>query len=163
MIYALIVLIAVLVLLQLLLRTNTAVVFLAVCAGSVLLSAAGKDTNLLAHSMGTSVQVSSNAVQAAIVLMPGLISALLLRKRIPKTLLIIAVVPAVCSAIVGLTLVYPFLSGSFQNTLTKSQGWSLIAQYYEVIVVAGIISSLFVMALTIPKHHHEDKHKKGKH
>jgi hypothetical protein len=163
MIYALVVLIVVLVVLQLLLRTNTAVVFLAICAGSVLLSAAGKDTDLLAHSMGASVKVSSNAVQAAIVLLPGIISAILLRKRITKTKLLLAVVPALCASIVGLTLVYPFLTGSFQTTLTASKGWSLIAQYYEVIVAVGIVSSLFVVAFTIPKHHKDGKHKKGKH
>jgi hypothetical protein len=162
MVYDLIALITILVALQVALRTNTAVVFLAVCAGGVLLSAAGKDTNLLAHSMGSQVKVSSNAVQAAIVLMPGIISAVLLRKRISKAKIVITIVPALCAAIVGLTLVYPFLTGSFQNTLASSKGWSLVAQYYEVVVVVGIVSSLFVMAFTIPKHH-KDPHKKGKH
>lgn len=163
MIYALIVLIAIVVLLQLLLRTNTAVVFFAVCAGSVLVTAAGKDTDLLAHSLGSSVQVSTNVAQAAVALLPAIISAILLRKRISKTRLFMAVVPAFCSALVGLTIVYPFLSWSFQNTLTSSKGWPLIAQYYELIVVVGIISSLVVLALTLPKNHHKDGHKKHKH
>jgi len=163
MIYALIVLIAVVVLLQLLLRTNTAVVFFAICAGSVLVVAAGKDTDLLAHSLGGRLQVSTNVAQAAVALMPAVISAILLRKRISKPLLFMALLPALCTALVGLTVVYPFLSGSFQNTLTASKGWPLIAQYYELIVVIGIISSLVVLALTIPKHHKKDKHKKGKH
>ncbi|CAN5444663.1 hypothetical protein BH10PAT3_BH10PAT3_1550 [soil metagenome] len=163
MIYALIVLIALVVALQLFFRTNTAVVFLAVCAGSVLLSAAGKDTDLLARSVGSSVKVSSNAVQAIVVLLPGLISGVLLRKRIPKSKMLLAIVPAVCAAVVGLTLVYPFLTSSFQATLTASRGWSLIAQYYEFIVVAGIVASLLTIALTIPKEHKDGKHKKGKH
>ncbi|MDB5182571.1 MAG: hypothetical protein JWO47_355 [Candidatus Saccharibacteria bacterium] len=163
MIYALIVIIAIVVALQLLLRTNTAVVFFAVCAGSVLVAAAGKDTDLLAHSLGGKLQVSTNVAQAAVMLFPAIISAILLRKRIKKPLLIMAVVPALCSALVGLTIVYPFLSGSFQNTLTASTGWPLIAQYYELIVVVGIVSSLLVLALTIPKHHKDDHHKKGKH
>ena len=163
MIYALIVVITALVLVQLVLRTNTAIVFLAICSGSVLLSAAGKDTSLLAHSIGSSMQVSNNALQATIVLLPGIISAILLRSRMTKAKLPLAVIPAICAAIVGLTLVYPFLTLSFQNTLIASKGWSLIAQYYEVIVVIGIVSSLLTMAFTVPKHHGDDKHKKGKH
>jgi hypothetical protein len=162
MIYALIALIAVITLLLLYLRTNTGVVFLALCAGSVLLSAAGKDTDLLAHSVGSSVRFSSNVVQAVLVLLPGIVSAVMLRKRIPKHKLLFAVVPAFCASIVGLTLVYPFLSGSFQSTLTSAKGWSLIAQYYEFIVVVGVVSSLVTIALTMPKHH-GDHHKKGKH
>lgn len=161
MIYALIVLISVLVLLQLVMRTNTAVVFFAVCAGSVLLSAAGKDTDLLAHSLGSSVQVSSNMVQAGLVLLPAIVSALLLRKRISKGLVLITLVPALCASVVGLAIVYPFLSGSFQSTLVASKGWSLIAQYYEFTVAVGIVSSMFVLALTMPKHHHAGRHKKS--
>lgn len=163
MIYALIVTITVVVLLQLVLRTNTAVVFFAVCAGSVLVAAAGKDTDLLAHSLGVKIQVSTNVAQAVVAVFPAIISALLLRKRISKPLLFLAIVPAISTALVGLTIIYPFLSGSFQATLTASKGWPLIAQYHELIVVVGIISSLLVLALTIPKHHNEDKHKKGKH
>ncbi len=163
MIYALIALIVVIVILQLLLKTNTAVVFFAICAGSVLVAAAGKDTDLLAHSLGSNMQVSTNVLQAATVLLPGVISALLLRKRVSATLSIIAIIPAVCSALVGLTTVYPFLSGSFQNTLTASTGWPLIVRYYELIVVVGIVFSLILLALTMPKYHKDDKHKKGKH
>ncbi len=160
MIYALIIVVAIAVALQLLLRTNTAVVFFAVCAGSVLVSAAGKDTDLLAHSLGGSIQLSTNVAQAALVLLPGIFSAILLRKRVSKALLLLAVIPALSSTLVGLTIVYPFLSGSFQSTLNSSRGWPLIAQYYELIVVIGIISSLAVMAVTVPKHHKVDKHKK---
>ena len=160
MIYALIALIAFIVLVQLLLKTNTAVVFFAICAGSILVAAAGKDTDLLAHSLGSRVQVSTNIMQVAFVLLPGIVSALLLRKRISSGLMIIALIPAICSALVGLTIVYPFLSGSFQSTLTASTGWPLIAQYYGVIVTVGIISSLILLALTIPKHNKDEKHKK---
>lgn len=162
MIYALIAVIAIITFSLVLLRTNSGVVFLAVCAGSVLLNAFGKDTNLLANSFGSTVSVSTNALQAAFVLMPGVVSALLLRKRVPKSRILLAVIPAFCTAVVGLTLVYPFLSGSFQNTLVDSKGWSLIAQFYELVVIVGIVSSLTIITFTIPKHH-QDKHKKVKH
>lgn len=151
MIYALFILISLLVSLQMLIRTNTAVVFLAVCAGSVLLSAAGKDTDLLAHSVGTGVQVSSSTVQAIVVLLPGVITAIVLRKRITRSKMLFALLPAICASVVALALVYPFLSSSFQTTLAASQGWSLLAQYYELIVVVGIFSSLLAIAVTIPK------------
>jgi hypothetical protein len=163
MIYALIALVSVVSLILLLMRTNTAVVFLAVCAGSVLLNAAGKDTDILTHSFGSGSSTPNNIVQAGLVLLPGIVSAILLIKRIPKRKLFLAVVPAVCATIVGLTLVYPFLTSSFQSTLTKSKGWSLIAQYYELIVALGIVSSLFTIAFTIFKPHKNEGNKKKKH
>ena len=162
MIYALIALITLVTVLLILIRTNTGVVFLAVCAGSVLLAAAGKDTDLLANSIGPGMRVSSNIIEAIVVLLPGIVSAIMLRKRVSHTKMFVAVVPAFCAAVVGLTLVYPFLSGSFQMTLSASKGWSLVAQYYELVVVIGIITSLITIALTTPKHH-KDGHKKGKH
>jgi hypothetical protein len=161
MIYALIALISSITLLLLFMRTNTAVVFLSVCAGSLLLSAMGKDTDILAHSFSSGPGVPSNVIQAALVLLPGIISAIVLSKRISRAKLLLAIVPALCAVVVGLTLVYPFLSGSFQQTLIASKGWSLIAQYYELIVAAGITSSLFTIVITMPRQHKEDKHKKG--
>lgn len=163
MIYALIVVVAVITALQLLIRTNTGVVFFAVCAGSVLLAAAGKNTDLLTSSVSSSVRLSNNAVQAGVVLLPAVVTAIVLRKRISKSKVLFAVVPALGAAVVGLTLVYPFLTVSFQETLQASKGWSLIAQYYELIVIVGILSSLVTIALTIPKQHHIGKGKKGKH
>jgi len=163
MIYALIALITIVSLVLVLMRTNAAVVFLAVCAGSILLAAAGRDTNLLAQSVGTGLEVSGNAIQAMLLLAPGVVSAVLLRKRVPSSKMLFNVVPAFCAAVVGLTLVYPFLSSSFQSTLIASNGWSMIAQYYELIVVVGIVSSLVTIALTIPKHHKVGRHKKGSH
>lgn len=162
MIYALIALISVISAVLLLIRTNTAVVFLSVCAGSVLLSATGKDTDLLAHSFSSGPGISSNLLQAVLVLLPAIVSALVLIKRMPKNKILLAVIPAICAVVVGLTLVYPFLTGSFQNTLTDSKGWSLIAQYYQLIVAVGVVSSLTTIALTMPKKH-RDSHKKGKH
>lgn len=161
MIYALIVVVAVLTALQLIIRTNTAIVFFAVCAGSVLLAAAGKNTDLLTSSFAGSV--SNNTVQAIVVLMPAVVTAFVLRKRISKSRMLFAVIPALSASVVALTLVYPFLSGSFQTTLNDSKGWPLIAQYYEVIVMVGIVSSLVTLAVTIPKHGHDGRHKKGKH
>lgn len=161
MIYALIVLIAVVTLLLLFIRTNTAVVFLSVCAGSVLLGAMGKNTDILAQSFTIGPPVSVNIIQAVLVLLPALVSAVLFSKRISTSKLLFAVVPAICAVIVGLTLVYPFLTGPFQQTLIASKGWSLIAQYYELIVATGIVSSLFTIALTMPRQHKEGKHKKS--
>lgn len=163
MIYALIAVVTLISLILLLLRTNTGVVFLAVCAGSVLLSAAGKDTDLLAHSFSSGKGLSSNIIQATLMLLPGIISAFVLMKRVPRRKLFLAVIPALASALVGLTLVYPFLNGTFQDTLVKSKGWSLLVQYYEPIVVLGIVSSLATIVFTMPRNHKESKHKKSAH
>jgi len=163
MIYLLIAIIAILTILQLVLRTNTGVVFLAICTGSVLLAAAGKDTDLLAHSVGSGMTVSSNAVQATLVLLPGIVSAILLRKRVPKHKMLAAVIPALAAAIVAITLTYPFLASGLQNSLTRSSGWTLLDQYYELIVVVGTVASLVTIALTVPKHHKDEKKHKPKH
>ncbi len=160
MIYFLIAVIGLITFLLLFTRTNSGVVFLAVCTGSVLLSAAGKDTSLLAHSVGSGADISNNTVQALLVLAPGIVSAIFLRKRVTVDKVIFAVAPALCAAAVAITLVYPFLSSGMQNTLQNSQGWSLIAQYYEFIVVLGTASSLLLIAMTVPKKKHEDGRRK---
>lgn len=143
------------------LRTNTGVVFLALCTGSVLLSAAGKDTSLVAQSVASGVNISNNAVQLALVLSPGVISALILRERVNARKLALTIIPAIASAVVGLALAYPFLTAAMQASLRNSQGWSVLAQYYEFIVVAGTIFSILTIALTLPKKHKDDKHKHG--
>jgi len=163
MIYALIAIVALLTAAQILIRTNSAVVFFAVCAGSVLLTAAGADTDLLAHSMGSRASLSTNTMQAIVVLLPAVLSAFFLRRRVPKTKTVLIIIPALCAAVVALTLVYPFLSNSLQSTLSGGKGWSLIADYYEFIVVVGITTSMFTLGFTIPKHKEDKHHKKGKH
>lgn len=133
---------------------------MAVCTGSVLLSAAGKDTSLIAHSVGSGADISNNTVQALLVLSPGLVSAIFLRKRVTVDKIIFSVVPSLCASVVAITLVYPFLTSSMQRTFQNSEGWSLIAQYYEFIVVLGTVSSLVLIALTVPKRKHEDGRRK---
>lgn len=160
MIYFLIGIVGLVTLLLLYTRTNSGVVFLAVCTGSVLLSAAGKDTSLLAYSVSSGANISNNTIQALLVLAPGIVSAVFLRKRVTVDKILFAVVPAFCAAVVAITLVYPFLSNSMQNTFQSSQGWSLIAQYYEFIVVLGTVSSLILIAMTLPKKKHEDGRRK---
>jgi hypothetical protein len=163
MVYLLIIIISLLVLVQLMLRTNTAVVFMAVGAGTILLNATGTDTDLLARSISSGMTVSSNMVQAAVLLLPAVVSAIVLRKRVSKSKILFTVVPAFCAAIIALTLVYPFLSPGLQSNLANSEGWTLIAQYYQFIVVLGILSSLITVTVTIPKAHKTGTTKKGKH
>lgn len=163
MIYALIAIVALLTALQVLIRTNAAVVFFGVCAGSVLLAATGTDTDLLAHSLGNGADISTSTMQAIVILIPAVLSAFFLRKRVPKSKILFIIVPAFCAAVVALTLVYPFLSSSLQSMLASGKGWSLVAHYYEFIVIVGIITSLFTLAITIPKHKADKHHKKGKH
>jgi len=163
MIYALIAIVALLTAAQVFIRTNAAVVFFAVCAGSVLLTAAGTDTDLLAHSMGSGADISTNTMQAIVVLLPAVLSAFFLRRRVPRTKTLFIIVPAFCASVVALTLVHPFLSGSLQTTLSNGKGWNIIAQYYEFVVVVGIFTSMFTLGITIPKHKDDKHHKKGKH
>ena len=163
MIYALIAIVALLTAVQILIRTNAAVVFFAVCAGSVLLAAMGADTDLLAHSMGKSSSISTETMQAIVVLLPAVVSAIFLRKRVPKTKTVLIIIPALCASIVALTLVYPFLGISVKETLSSGKGWTLLAENYDFIVVVGIFTSMFTLGLTIPKHKEDKHHKKGKH
>ena len=159
--YILIAVAAAVLLAQLLLRTNTAIAFFALCTGSVLLDATGENASLLASSLTSGIDTSTNIVKIVLLLAPFVICIILLRKHVSATLLPLAFLPATCSALLAIIFSVPLLSDGTEGAIVLTQTWEILAQYQEPLVVFGLVTSMVLVAVTIKKPHHP--HKKGHH
>ncbi len=162
--YILLGIMAVVTVLLLLMRTNTGVVFLALCAGTLLLSAAGVEVSLFASSLSSGLNASVGIAKIAVLLSPALVCAVFLRKQIPRSKAIFAFVPALAIALLAALLVVPLLSEGLQGSIGSTEIWEILHSYQSPIVTTGIVASVITIAFTISKPDHgKEKHKKGKH
>ncbi len=159
--YILLASMAAVVVLLVILRTNTAICFLALCAGTVLLASSGANTSLIASSLTSGVSSSANIARIALLFAPLLAAALLLRNHLHKSLLPLAVVPAIATAFLGAIFIAPELSSGAESTIVNTETWRLLVHNQEAIVVFGLAVSILMIAMTVKKPH--DKHKKGRH
>jgi hypothetical protein len=159
--YVVLALVAAVVLLMLVLRTNTAISFLALCAGSVLLMSSGTNSALIASSLTSGLDSSANAVRIVLLCVPLVVCMIMLRGHLKKSQLPFAFLPAVATALLAVIFVSPELSDSTEVALTNTTTWSLLLQYQEAVVVVGLVSSLILLLVTSKKP--EDRLHKGKH
>jgi len=157
---ALIVAIAMPALLLLLLRTNAAIVFLSLCAGALLVQFAGNEANLVGSMLGNNRDVVSKYFELALLLLPVLISAILLRKSMAGPKGILNILPAIAVGVVGVLLAVPLLPPGPQSAITGLNGWTILERSKEIVVVVGVLVSLLALFLTHP---HGRKHKKHGH
>jgi hypothetical protein len=152
---------AAVVLVQVIFRTNTAIAFFALCAGSVLLASTGDNASLVASSLTSGIDTSTNVVKVILLLTPFAVCVVMLRKHISSALLPLAFIPAICAALLGGIFVTPLLSDGTKGAIAQTKSWEVLMQYQEPIVVIGLVTSIVLVGLTIKKPH--NKHKKGKH
>lgn len=155
--------IAVPVVLLLALRTHAAIVFLSLCAGSILLKYIGDDA-VLSLSFLWSGEVAESVIRLGVLLIPVLLSAIFLRRSMSGPKFIVNILPAVVVGVVGALLAVPLLPNATQGNLTGSQAWQTLEQAQELIVGAGILVSLAGLWIahrsTHDKGHHKGKHHK---
>lgn len=159
--YILLAVMAVVVILLMLLRTNTAICFLALCAGTVLLASSGTNLSLVATSLTSGNGASTNVARIALLFGPLLATALILRGQVKKSLMPLALIPAAATAFLGAIYIAPELSDGTEAALAATDTWTLLTQNQEVIVVFGLVISVVMIALTVKRP--EVRHKKGKH
>jgi hypothetical protein len=153
---------AAVILLQIVLRTNTAIVFFALCAGSVLLASTGDNVSLVASSLTSGLDTSTNVVKIILLFAPMAVCLVMLSRHISASLLPLAFIPAVCSSLLGIIFITPQLSDGSEGSIVLTDTWKLLMQFQEPIVVIGLISSIIIVGLTIKKPHNRH-HKKGRH
>lgn len=152
---------AALIIAMLFLRTHTAICFLALCAGYVLLGVSGDNAGLLASSLTSGMSSSAMIARIALLFVPLVICGFLLRGYIANKLLVFAFIPATCTALLGVILVVPLLPAGTEQVVRQTETWSLLGQYHETIVGVGLVSATILIAVTLKRPH--DKHKKGHH
>ncbi|MDQ3065085.1 MAG: hypothetical protein M3Q36_02340 [bacterium] len=154
---------ALVVIMMLVLRTNTAICFLAVCAGSVLLAASGENLSLIASSVTSGYSNSANIVRIALLLTPFFVCVIALRKQTSAALMPLAFIPAICSVMLAMIYVAPLLSDGSQEAIVQTNIWQMLIQYQEPIVGLGLVVSISLIALTTKKPNRDKHSKKGKH
>src|SRR5579885_508244 len=113
------------ILFMLLLRTNAAVVFLALCTGSVLTKYVSQDALNIAHSIVSSNgEVIDSAVKIGLLLLPALLTALFMRKSASGGKAILNILPAAVTGVLTALLVVPLLPLAAQSNLTTTSTWS---------------------------------------
>lgn len=151
-------------LILLILRTNTGVVFLTLCSGTILLEVTGSDVGLFASSVGKDSELAASLLKIAVLVLPALITALLLKKQVTSTKFFLTFIPAVCTGLLGILLVVPLLSLSLQTSVETTQFWDLLVQNKSTIVTVGIVASVVCVVMTVRRAHHSgEKSKKHKH
>ena len=158
--YALVAVAAVVVLIIMFLRTNAAISYFALCAGTVLVASSGDNAGLIASSLTSGFNYSADIAKIALLLLPLIVLAVILRGQVHKTLLPLSFIPAVCTALLGILFVYPFLSKGLAGSISATETWDLLNQYRELIVGVGVVSSVVMITLTnkTPKDKHSKHH-----
>lgn len=140
-------------------RVNAGVIFLALCAGSVLSQFVADDTTQLASSFfaRTNQDVLTSAVHIVLLLLPAVLTLLFMRNSMTGTKILMNLVPAAAAGLLTALLVVPLLPPGTRYGITGSETWSTLQQFQTVIIGAGAFVSLLMLWSSKPKH---DKHKK---
>jgi hypothetical protein len=142
-------------------KTNAAMVFLALCGGSVLVTLMGEDVSLLAKSLSSGNAVAPIAAQIGLLLLPVLLCVLFLKGSVSPSKMLFQLLPALATAIVGVLLVVPLLSSGAQKTLGDNFIWQQLQQFEPVVLLVGVFGSLLVAAVS--SHHKKEEHHKKHH
>lgn len=156
--YVMLAAMAAMVVLLLFLRTNTAVAYLALCAGSVLLLSSGDNIGLVASSLTSGMSAAATIAKMVLLFAPLVVCAFLLKSQVKGAMLVLGFLPAVCVAFLGTVLAVPLLSESARANVQATETWGLLVQYQEAFTGIGLIVSIIMIAMTLKKPH--DRHKK---
>lgn len=141
------------------LQTNTAICYLALCAGSVLLLSSGDNVGLVAQSLTSGMSSAANIAKIILLLTPLVVCTVLLRGQVSRWLLLFSMIPALCIAFLGTVLAVPLLTDGTRETIQATDTWSLLVQYQETFTGAGLVASMMMISMTIKSN---TKHKKGR-
>ena len=146
--------IAVVLVVQLLLRTNSAIVFFSLCAGSLLATQLGGEVSLIGSSVIKNGEVSNSVAYIGLIVLPAIFSALFMRKT---SNFVLNIIPAIAVAGMSVLMVVPLLPQSIREGIIKTETWDLLNNLQPVILSVGVIASIMSLWLSKPK---SRKHKK---
>ena len=151
------------VLLLMLLRSNAAVVFLALCAGLVLNDYIGADARFAASIVAPkSTSLITQAVSISLILLPAIVGMVELRKKVSGLKLALGIIPATTTGLLVALSVVPYLSPITREQIRALTLWHNIFDVRGLILGVGV---LFSIVLLRPKHlsKEDKKHHKSHH
>lgn len=144
----------------LVIRTNSAVVFFVICAGSVLAEHIGGELSLIITSFIKDGEVSKSIAEISLIVLPMLFSMIILRKSVSPGRLLLNIVPSLVSGSFVVLLVVPLLGGGLSGQIMQGQVWNELSRYQPFIIVAGVVSGIVMLGFTQSgSHRHKSKHK----
>ena len=113
-------------LIQLVLRTNSGVVFFSVCAGSVLATQLGNDASLISSTVVKDGDLNRSIAYIALIVLPALLSSIFLRGSISISKNLFNTLPSVAVGALLALLVIPLLPPKISGDLLDSSVWGTL-------------------------------------
>lgn len=141
------------------LRVPSSIAFLSLLIGQLVATEASTDVYKL---ISTTLKIADlRYVQAALLILPLLLTVLFLRGRVAKSKLVIEAVPTLFVVAVTILLLSPAIPqlGVLLDIATKDQ----LDAYKSIVIIAAAVSGLLSAWVSYPRSggkHHDKKHKK---
>jgi len=146
--------------LMIVLKTRAALVFMALCAGSVLATFASKATLDLVQSFYSNYSFTAESVVlVTLLVLPALLTTIFLRRTVTGSTFMLNLVPTILTGIMTLLLVVPLLPPGVRYTIFRTEIWGQIVQYQGVIVGVAVFISCLQLWTGSKGLKHKKKHK----
>ena len=148
------------IILILVLKTRASLVFMALCAGSVLATFASKATLDLVQSFYSNYSYTAESiVLITLLILPALLTIVFLRRTVTGTTFMLNLAPTVLTGVVTLLLVVPLLPPGVRYSIFRTEIWTQIVQYQGVIVGLAVFLSCIQLWSGSKALKHKKKHK----
>ena len=148
------------VLLALFLRVSAIYLFLSVAAGSLLVTYIADDASLALGMMITG-QDTNLIAQLGLLFLPIILTIVFLRKTLPRTKLLLHLIPLLGTGLTIAVLALPYFDSSSQSQIFANYYGDMFKDSQDVIV--GATAILILLLTWFTKKHKDDKKHKKKH
>jgi hypothetical protein len=143
------------------LRVNTAMVFLSLCLGQVLVQFVGTDAASTVGIIASDGSTNPSMVALSLLLVPAIFTTLIMMRTVKgKLRLIFNILPAISVGIIGLLLAEPLFTPGLRAAIESTDIWYLITKLQAFVVGVSAILSILFLWLQRPKSHKDDKRHK---
>ncbi len=127
-------------------RINAALVFLALCAGSVVNEFLGSDFLQFFNSFfPTSSTGVHSAATIGFLVLPAVLTMIFMRKSVGASKFLLNLIPALLSGVLLTLLVVPLLADGTAYTIMSSDAWNTLQQFQGVTVGAAALASFLIL------------------
>lgn len=143
------------------LRVNTAMVFLSLCLGQVLVQFVGTDAASTVGIIASDGSTNPSMVALSLLLVPAIFTTLIMMRTVKgKLKLVFNILPAISVGIIGLLLAEPLFTPGLRAAIESTDIWYLITKLQAFVVGVSAILSILFLWLQRPKSHKDDKRHK---
>lgn len=138
----------------LLLSANGALVYLALCEGSIIDKTLGSDAIDALHTFfPRTSSIQQSTLHLILLLLPALLTAIFLRRQMAGAKSLFNIAPAVLTGATTALFVVPLLPGGVRYEVMNTTLWTNYSRFEGVIVGAGALISLLLIWTNHAKRH----------